>query len=235
MIKTKKLYHDFLRKYDRIQGKVKSSLGVVTIMSMLNEAYGIYFEKVAEMAEVDSKYRNLLRPLEVKGVELSLSNKNKHPLYESFKIPKGCYKILRTEVLAEKQGCSKKELTGIVTQSDDISLMRKSPFWKSSFEWEHVLYDEAGDNLFFWHEGDFDLTSVKIDYLKKPGELHDPSLSEGGFYIDWNGNRQTKTKNLELDTAFADRKIVDIAVLLAMTDIGDQRDYQLKLNQILQI
>lgn len=233
MIPAKRSIIEFDRKFDRFVGEDNRRLRIEDKLGVINEALEIYFENRVKVAETNSQVRNDLRILENKEIELELFKKTK--AYSIYSIPKDSYSILRQRALVSKDHCGEKEIPLILFQTDDLDNARKSPYWKSSYQWEHALADEGSKGLYVWHENDFNIESVIIDYYRKPGEIHAPSMSSELQYEDWNGLIQTKDQGLELSDTYSHRKIIDIAVLIARADLGDVRDFEIQLNKILNV
>jgi len=231
MISAKRCIIDFDRKFDRFTSGGTTSLRLVDKLALLNEALDIYVEHRTNLAEFNDKVKNDLRALEVKEYSLkAIKNTDKYTLFER---PKQLYKILRRSPLVYKEGCGEKIVTAVSAQADDLELMRKN-YWKSSYEWEILLVDEGKEGIYAWHDGQFKIKKFIIDYYEKPPEIHAPSLSKDGEYVDWNGKTQTKDKDLVL-TDYSYRIIIDVAVLLAKAYVGDYPDYKLELDKILNI
>lgn len=233
MLPAKRSIIDFDRKHDRFVGEDNRRLRLEDKLAVINEALEIYFENRVKLAETNSMVRNDLRVLEEKEIELKLLEKK--PKYSIYEIPEDSYKLLRHRVIATKEGCGSKEFPVIIFQTDDLDNARKSPYWRSSFQWEHALADEGSKGLYIWHEGDFEIDSVIVDYYRKPQEIHAPSMKDDGEYEDWNCIVRTKDQGLELDDTYSHRKIIDIAVLIARADLGDVRDFEVQLNKILNV
>jgi hypothetical protein len=232
-IKTSRLIVEFDRRFDRFAGQNKAKVRLEHKLSLLNEAVQIFFENRVKLAEINSTVREELRPLEEK--ERKLKIKKHLPEMTIAEYPKDYFQILRATALISREGCPKKIVPVIKMATDDLSRALKNANWRSSFEWEHLIGDEGKEGLYLYHGGDFTVEEVYSDYYRKPAELHAPSMTTKKEYEDWNGVIQKKDVDLELDNTFAYRKIVDIAVLLARTDIGDQKEMQMQLNKILQI
>lgn len=233
MVSARKSIMDFDRKFDRFVGEDKQRLRLIDKLAVINESQLIYFENTVELAEVNSKVRENLRVFEKKEVSLKLLEEGSQ--FNIYEIPEDNYRILRLRVIVSKVGCPlKKELQVIMFQTDDLNNARKSPFWKSSFEWEHALADEGSRGMYVWHEGDFNIEELIIDYYRKPEEIHAPSMKTSKSYTDWNGIVRTEDQNTEFNE-FAHRKIIDLAILKGRADLGDVPDFQLKYNEILNL
>lgn len=231
-IKSSRLVYEFDRRYDRFVGEQKSPLRLEHKMSLLNEATQIFFENRVKLAEINSEVRDQLRPLEEKGRRLKVKNKSGVTIGL---IPEDSFRVLRAEATIKKTGCGTKVVPVIKMATDDLTRARKNTFWKSSFEWEHILGDEGTEGLYLYHDGEFSVEDVIVDYYRRPAELHAPSMTTKKEYVDWNGIVRKKDVDLSLDNTFAYRHIVDIAVLLARIDVGDSRDVQASIAKILEV
>lgn len=231
-IKSSRLVYEFDRRFDRFTGEQKPAIRLEHKMSLLNEATQIFFENRVKLAEINSRVRDELRPLEEKERRLKVNNKSSEVAVAA--IPEESFRVLRAVATISRPGCGQKKVPVVMMATDDLTRARKNAFWRSSFEWEHILGDEGKEGLYLYHDGEFSVDEVTVDFYRRPAELHAPSMSSKKEYIDWNGVTRKKDVDLELDNTFAYRKIVDIAVLLARADIGDQRDLQVSITKILQ-
>lgn len=233
MIPAKTLIYAFNLQYDRIDNDLKSNLRLEDKLFYINKSVQLYVKKLLKYAEANSEIRTSLRPLEKKEIELEIIKRGK--AFDIANIPKECLKLLRQRVLASKPKCGKKELTLIKVSTDDLNLSRKSPYWASSFEWEHCLCDEGNDGLYLYHEGLFKADKVIVDYYRKPNDIHAATLHENRKYIDWNGNMIEFDSGLELDANYDYQDIINIAILMAKADSGDVGDFELQLSKFLNL
>lgn len=234
MIPSKSLVYDFDLIFDRFKGEFKRNLRLEDKMRLLNRAQEFYFEKIAGYAETNDRVRNILRNLEEKEIEIKPSMKRDK--YTVFKHPKDMYKMLSKRVLVSKEGCPPKEVPLIVFQTDDLNMGRTNFYWQSSYEWEHVLCDEGSKGLYVYHDDpELKVHKIIIDYIRKPQELHAPSMTTKKEYTDWNGVVRKHDADCELETNYSSTKIVDIAVLMGRAVQGDLQDFRTLLESTVQI
>lgn len=231
MIKTTQLIYEFDLRYNRLQSTFDQSIRLEDKLAIINQALRLVYRHYIKYAEVSSDFRDTLKPLEVKEYELEKVKETAN--YSVFQPHKDQYKQLRIRVVAEKEGCGKKTIPVIIFQTDDLDNSLLSSFWKPDYAWEIVIGDEGSEGYYLWHNNDFRIVSAICDFYRKHSELHCPSLSEKGYYIDWNGVKQTKDVDLELDRTFVFDNIIDVAILIARSIKGDERDFELQLNKIL--
>lgn len=234
MVSSASLVYDFDITYDRFKGEIKRNLRTEDKMRFLNRAQEFFTEKFAQFAEINSKARDVMSVLEEKEIELKPSIKREK--FTVFRLPKNAYKVLSRRCVASKKDCPKKEVPLIAFQTDDLNYGRTNFFWKSSYEWENILYDEGSKGIYVYHDDpDLKIHSVIIDYYREPTELHAPSMTDKKSYIDWNGQTRSVDTNCDFDKRFAATKIVDIAVLMARATLGDLQDFRTLLEQSIQI
>lgn len=233
-IKATQLHYDFLRKLNRINSASGRYVSVAERDSYLTEALYIYFENRAALAEVNPLVRNDLRQFETKKHCVSCNDVDNKCCFAQY--PDNFYRLLRTVTIADCDECDEqRELITRTIQSDDLSESLASPFWKPSYEYEETFADEARDGLYVYHNGDFNVQNVCIDFLRKPNPIAAPSLAENGSYVDPTGATISTDSDLELDSTFAWRKIVDVAVLIAARDLSDFPEFESQLQKILSV
>ncbi len=232
MIAASEMIYAFRQNYDRYDGKKKPSLDIRSQCYHINTAIEKFVENAIKNAETDSIFRESIRMLEKKEVSLELVKKESQ--YDIYKYPDKHLKTLRRRVVANKDKCGTKEFPIILFQTDDLDHANVNQFWKSDFAWETALGDEGSDGLYVWHNGDFKTEKVIIDYYREHVRFDCPSLADGGKYFSGGETELITTDTyFELDK-FSFDKVVQIAVMLATINIGDERDLALRIRNILQ-
>jgi hypothetical protein len=84
------------------------------------------------------------------------------------------------------------------------------------------------------YSDDLKIDSVKLTYVRKPLRPGNPEDYVTGFYNLADGTQATQ-QDIEVDSTFQIEKILDIAVLVAMRDVGNTIDFESQLNKILKI
>ena len=232
MISSKSLIVEFDRRFDRFASEYKKNLRIEDKVSVLNEAQDKVFENLVSICETNSEVRNDLRPFEIKDKNLKIKKTSKD--YTIVEIPEELYKILRMKVKAKKPNCGSKEIPVTIFQTDDLEWALKDEYWQPSYTWENVLGDEGSEGFYLYHNNDFQVERCTIDYYRKPKKLEAASMSpDQKGYEDANGEFINYDQDCEFDRTFKWHTIVDLAVLIARNDIGDNRDFSLNLNKIL--
>lgn len=233
MIKATNLVYNFDREFAKFNTAASKKLSLIDKLALLNKAQDIFVKNAVDLAEVNSKYRNILRVLENK--EVSLEVNSSEDKYGVFSYPKDKLNVIRSRALVSKENCGDKEIVLTMIQSDDLDRARSNENWRSSFAWEQILADEGSDGLYVWHEGDFGINKILIDYIRKPKEIHAPELKlPNKRYIDWNGVERTENQDCEFDEIYVGRLLVDLAVMLGNSTVNDAQDYQTKVREIIE-
>lgn len=230
-IKATKLQSEYRKALNRLNSNFDRRVPIVDGDQYINEAIDKIFENFASRFEVNKTLRNHLRQLEVKNQSLELEEKSD---FIEAKIPDNYYMSTRQYGIGTTKNCDKERLIELfVVQTSDLTNALRNPFWKPSFYWEEALIEEAGDSLIIYN-GDIKFNKVVIDYLRKPGHIATPSLiGNGNSYINSDGETLTEDIDFEIDATFFWRKVVRLAALNTLLDLGDINNYQAKLNNIM--
>lgn len=233
MVSANSLVYDFDREFARFNTAASKNLRLLDKIRIINKAQDIYVEGKAQLAEVDSKVRAELRDIEEKDIELSLVEEGDK--FNIYRIPEGVLKFLRQSIDATKEGCGEKKYIPVtIFRTNDLGRARSDLNWKSSFAWETVIGDEGRKGLYIWHEGDFGIDRVYVDYIRKPNEIHAPELKlPNKSYKDWNGVQRAENQDCELSSAYQAKDLIDIAVLVAQSTVTDVSNFQTKVNEII--
>jgi hypothetical protein len=233
MIPATKLVYDFERKYNQSGRGDRKQLNLVDIISYLNEAQGIWYEQMAHIYETNNYVASELRPFQENSKKLIQNGDDNVSVI--FSLPSDLYKRLNQRVTVKQAKCCPeivKTFPMRIDTTDKINEVLNNPLQYPSFAWERISGNEAGRSLHVYN-GDMVVDEVRIDYLRFPQEIHAPSLINGNTlmdnsctdrqYTDYAGALITKDQNFEPTARFSDRKVVDIAVMVAH---GDRQDYQ---------
>jgi hypothetical protein len=230
MTPAREVIYAFRQFYDRYDGKRNPSLDIRSECFHINQAIIKFIEATIKLAETDLIKRNDIRILEMKNVPFALlQSKEKHNIYQ---VPDDYFVPLRRMIKAEKEGCGIKEFSPTVAQSDDLSYMLTNTYWKPNFGWEQSVCDEGKDGIYVWHNKDFTIKELNVDYYRKHIIFDCPSLADGGKYLRGGDTKMvTQDTYLELpDNTLS--KIIQIADLLAQSNQSDERNLATRIKQI---
>lgn len=231
MISATTLQFETRRRINRFNTDYEKKLTVPVLDSIINEALELAFQQSALLFEVRDDIALNLDPLVKRDVSLSLTTDNKK-VKASFK--EDHYKILRLVAKATSDKCKEpKDLIVRLFQTQKVSEGLKSPYWKPSFEWEETIgVINNHEHLDVYHNNEFTINDVYIDYIMKHPKIATPSLTEKKSYINSAGETVFADQGLILDNALQMRQICDIAALIAARDLGDQLDFQTEVSKI---
>lgn len=232
---ARKIVYDFHRKVNSLNSNRGKSIRIVDAVSALNEAYEILFENNVRLAETDSRYRDNLRQLEIKNKVLPVSKVSEDVYFCAY--PSNLYKRLNQVVTATTEKCGTKNIVPYIVQSDDLQIARKDPYRRASYPYEQLPADEAGDGLYLYTDGEFDITDCTIDFFRKIKHIQAPSLvkCEDNSYLNWDLERITTDVDFDIDSTYFDRKVSDVGALLYTRDMKDVAGFELQLKKIISI
>ena len=229
MYDIKNLHYGFLRRANKVDSLQDVNFYVPQIDDYLNEALSIFIKETAKEVEYNQNRIDDLKNLMEFNKPLAIDCKKD---FCTAKLPENYYRLVRIETIASKDGCIDKIKTYPI-QFDDINNFLESSEYKPSFYWRETGYEIVENDILIWTNNDFKIKDVKLTYLSKHPRLGNPEDSFEGKYTLPDGT-DVKQQSLLLDNADQPNIIMDLAVLLASTDINDI-NFQIKQNKILNI
>lgn len=234
-VSTRKLVYDFKRKRGLNDSGSGVQLKLTEIIAYLNESYKTWYDRRVQVAQVDEKARNDLRIFKEDQVSLGLSKIDDNITLAKY--PKDLYKRLNQIALVSKDCCPGfvKQIIPRLIESDDLYEARRNPLRRADFFFEQLLAIESQKGILIYHDGEFKVDKVIIDYYRSPKELHSPSLEvcDGPYYYDYNGVIITKDQDCEVGSdTFSDIEIVNLAVAISERDVKDLSQFESQMNLI---
>lgn len=229
MTKSTKLQSEFVRRFNRINSGSQRYVSAPEIDSYLNEALQMFFENRVPLYKTSNLAKQELRILEEKNICFSCQQFDNRSVY--FELPENYYKILRAEAFIQCPECPEISANTQEIMNHDVSEILRDPNWIPSYNYAETYYEMAGNKVIIYHNNAFEINRVCIDYLRKPKPIATPSLAYNGSYIDGNGDLISVDSDLELDV---ERKIADLAVLIAARDLSDFPEFQSQAEKIMQ-
>lgn len=231
-----KLVYDFHRKYHAIISGQGKSLQLVDIIAYLNEAQEIWYENRVFIAQSNQKVRNDLRIFKIDKHSLGCKKIDNICCLATY--PKNLYHRLNQIAVTSKDCCpDTKEIIPRILQSDDLHEARKNPYRRADFFFEQLSAIETSNGLIVYHDGEMVVEDVKIDYYRKPQEIHAPShelCPNEGYYL-YDGRYISQDQDFEVSDTYVNNLISDIAVLLASRDVSDRIGFESQLNKMLAV
>ena len=236
---VEEMHIDFKRKANKVDSEKKRNFRPEEIDMYLNEGQELFFKREYAYFEVNQKITDDLRMLVVRGEE-----DTNQPLTPSSTVDNtyifdltdlgtvnnetAYLYLLRSYSIGSNDTCSDIVLRNISTQTDDLNtVLLQSEFYSPSFEWREVPITMAGNKLYVYTDGTFQIDELKLDYIKRPARIANPNAikDSSGVTIGYNypdGTAAVQT-DCELQSSYACREIVDEAIRIAFIDIGDER------------
>lgn len=228
MISALRLTAEIRNKLNRVNSNYDQTIKQAQLDLFATEAYHVWFKNKAKVFK-EQGLRDLI-DYEVKRYKLTPVRVDSTSFFVSY--PPDLYKCTRRLALAKRDNCSLRSLIIHPVESDDLDEALRSSDISPSFDYEETIGNEGRGGMYVF-VSDFEITSVEIDYLKKPGDIKTPSLAPDGYYIDPDGNNVTQDSGVESDSAMQYHEIADLAVLFALNALSDFPEFQNRLNEIL--
>jgi len=228
----KDMHYDFKKKLNKVDSQQNRNLLIPEIDWALNEAQELFVKMIAEPRmrshlgfEKSQRNTDDIRTLVVNKHQLSITNPA--PVYRSYNLPEDYWHFIGATSEIIKDTCEATARVYVRQQDDDFE---NSPFDKSSFEWRTLNVVFVGNRMRVY-QGDFIVSNMYLDYIRKPKWIHNASdFTINGSYKLPNGQILTGTQDCELPE-HTHREIVDIAVLLVSGEL-QLSDYQVKFNKV---
>lgn len=234
------MHLDFKIKVNKIDSQQFAGLLVPQIDWLLNEAQEIFIKTRLGINNIyqkglESSQKRIedLRPLVVKSAIQTASSLDS--VTYTAPLPSNYLYYLRSKANATKGEC-KGELSIIIVQHDDLTNVLASQFYSPNFEWLETSAVFGPNELYVYSDGTFSIDTVTLEYVRKPVRMAYPSGYENGSYELPDGSVLSTDQDSDFaNNMFAAREIVDIAVMLATTNIADARvelfQNKLKINE----
>lgn len=132
-------------------------------------------------------------------------------------LPNDYRHLVRHECITTK-GQTSKLVSGIITKQDYINLQKKDPFWKPISD--EPLYYIRGNNIIYETDGNFEVDSAKLTYIKNP--IH---MQLGSEYTN-----PTIDISWEITSPYVLHQLINKAVVMILENIESPR-YQSNLNE----
>lgn len=230
----KNMHYDFRGKLNRIDSAAYRDLKIPEIDRKLNEAINLFillvaFPRIRNQFGFETTQRTTgdIQDLVIDGSSFSLDVESDD--YNSYSLPDSYLYYLSSKAFASKGTCAEQLMDVTVIEHDDRS--RNREFYKSNFEWRELNISFGKQKIRVYHEGEFTIDSFKVDYILKHPYAHFAEGFDTGTYKLPDGTVLTGYQDCILpDITHAE--IVDLAVLLATTDLEMPLANQLRAGQI---
>lgn len=237
MVSAKKLLYDLRRKIEATNSGRDRNFRVVDLVSFINDAYEIIIEHLISEKDQNETIRNHLRPLMVHNYKLECKDGD-DCRYCYVEYPDNFYELINTRVSVCHECCDEiKSYPLTKPQGDDIEMAILNPYRKSDYYFEQMPSYEYGNGLRLYHSSSQEVKEVRIDYYKKIQRIDAPSLVEctENIYLDWDGRLIVNDIDFEIGSTYLNRKVTDVAAVLALNASSDFVASNEKIKEIIQI
>lgn len=221
------MHYDYKLKLNKVDSHNYVDMKIPEIDWKLNEAMNLLIDMIAfprmfegSGFELDQRSIDDLRPIVVDRFAISTIELDRGRFLAP--LPANYLHHLSSYVNATKGTCNAKIRTTIIQHDDENE---ESVFDKSSFEWREVNIRFASQGIIIFTDGDFSISNMLLDYLRKPAYIHAAGDFVNGEYELPDGTLLSGYQNCELPVSLHS-KIVDLAVLITTGDFLD--NYEIK-------
>lgn len=232
MIPVSSLHFDVLQQANHTDSEYLNELSVLQIDYYLNRGKNTVVEWLTFQDETNDTVRRYLAQLVVRDKLLKGKLSGNKIINE---LPADFYKQKAVYGIAKKAGCSGDRRI-VIRRPTSEKFQRAVKNINSNRVWdfEETFAQEAADGLHVYTEPGV-MIDTYLDYIRKVPDVAYAEGARGGSYIRADGERIDQNSNLELDGAFFQSKIVNIAVLEIKKDYSVFQDYQAQKDFILSI
>lgn len=205
----------------------------------INKAVNTFVDNLLSKVGTNDRVHEDLRFLEKKQ-KLKKNSETKEK--NSYFFPEDLIKPSRYDVFASRvcdsltdecRDCKHRRLVPRPFSQSEVNEALGSAYWRSSFEYEDIVFEKSEQLIHFYHFGDFKVDYIDCYYYRKPKEVFSPELKKGSPYKDALGNIVTQSQPLELGNVFQKLDIIDLVVLFIERDLRMVQDFSTQLQMIL--
>lgn len=230
---VKDMHYDFKTKLNKLDSNLYRNLQIPEIDRKLNEAMFIFIKSIAEprtslLPGIEMNQRTIedLRTILVDSHPIPATTVNNKDYFAI--LPEDYLYPTNINILANKENCTDIICEGIIRKHGDNH--EESPFDVSSFEWREVNVHFVGNTIKMFTDNTFTISTLILDYLRKPKYIHNAEDFATSGYSLPNGTVFTGYQDCELPI-HVHSEIVDLAVLIASGELS-AADYQLKIAKV---
>lgn len=210
-------YFTFIRKLNRLSTNHRKNLPYPVFVDLFNEAQIKWATGILRLEEGTDELLENLEPL----VTPFKSKPKKTEDYYFINLPEDYFHFKRSWSQAQQGECNQRLWNNLV-ESSNLGDFLKDPLMSPSFEWEETLAVIEGSKFKVYYDA-FTISLIELVYYKVPPK------------VDIAGYESLTGPSKNIDPIFSDRAtlgIIDTAVRLAASDIGDIDTYQLKSQSV---
>lgn len=208
-------------------------ISVRYIDSVIEEAMQLVYELCVDNADINHRVIEDLRPLVKDDILLKVIKESED--YSVYELPKDYFRIKRLYGKVSKAGCPQKNLRIWKAKANEINNSLRDENWKPSYQWGITFYDAVSNGIKVFHNGEFGIDRLKIDYYKKFTPIRCPAKEDDNFYVWYEGTKITSNQETEFLANYIIRRFTDVAAAIIQRDKGDTQEFSLKLQGIMSL
>lgn len=198
---------------------------------ILNEAQQIFIEICADLAQENSRVEEDIRLLRKSAEPLSVIRNTNTATW--FELPSDYFRLNRLHGTIACPECPAKPIRRIFrVKINEESHLVHDTLWKPNWDFATTFYSLDSEGIKAYHNSAFSYTELFADYYRKPVEFRSASSALNRTYESFAGNIVDFDSVTELTQNYQLRRITDIAAVICERNMGDAKDWELKVKSI---
>lgn len=218
-------------KINLFRSTVSTEISVRYIDTVIEEAMQIVYEICVDNADINHRVIEDLRPLIVDAKSLTVLKQDSD--YTIYQLPVGYFRNKRLYGKITKPGCPQRNLRLWKAKANMINNLLRDKNWNPSYQWGVTFYDAVDNGVKVFHNGQFNIDDIKMDFYKKFTPLRCPAAEDENFYTWYEGTKIATNQETEFLGNYLPRRITDVASAIIQRDRGDSNNFSMRLQAIM--
>jgi len=217
---SKTAFSKFKIRFNKLDTNFSDELSEKVFCELFNKAQIHYVNRLLDVEGVTKDNQSILQQILKESKLTGIHQENVYLV----NIPDDWNWIIRVNVVDTK---CENTLNCLLVQESNVGRLLQNDNWKPSVEWEETIYT-LGDNKLRIYTDNFRLKECNLVYYRNPIKI---DIKTGRDNID---NLPSQDVNPEWNDSIVE-EIIDLAVLIASTDVSDSNNFSSKaqLKQVL--
>lgn len=213
---SKTAFDKFKLRFNKLDTNFNFDLNSVKFCELFNKAQYMYISKLLETEDANKDIQRTLQSL-LKDAEITgIQDDNKF----IFDLPDNWFWVKRVTAVVKGKTCTS-YLNCLPVAESNIGRLLQNENWKPSVEWEETIYS-VGDGKLRIYVDNFRIIQAKVVYYREPVKI-DIKSGDNNIY---------GLPSQDIDPEWNDsvvEDIIDLAVIIASSDVTDVNNFQSKL------
>jgi len=197
---------------------------------ILIEAQQLFMEISTDLAQVDRRVEEDIRVL--REYDSKLEFVKNEDTYTVYALPNNYFRDNLCYGKISCDECPEKKLKLFKAKANEETHLLDDYNWKPSWEWGSSFYVLVKDGIKVYHNGQFEIKGIYLDYYRKPVEWRTASNAINGEYVSSDQILINQDYVSELTQNYQLRRLTDIAAVMIERDFNQEQQWQSKISAI---